>query len=129
MGKSVPMTAIRRIALELCRALVFLRRVRLVHADLKTENILLGRPDMSLEDSDLTIRLVDFGGYVCTCRGRYVVCTDARALRAVIQRERCAWGAAAMALSTHRDSCSCLEQKDNDVTTCQLLMEIACVVL
>jgi len=60
--KSVKLSAIWTVATQLCEALSFLRSVNLVHADLKTENILLSKADMSLDDDDLHIKLIDFGG-------------------------------------------------------------------
>jgi serine/threonine protein kinase len=37
----------RRVAAQLCEALEFLRRSRLIHADLKTENICLAQPGVT----------------------------------------------------------------------------------
>eukprot|EP00293_Proteomonas_sulcata_P018369 CAMPEP_0184287950 /NCGR_PEP_ID=MMETSP1049-20130417/380_1 /TAXON_ID=77928 /ORGANISM="Proteomonas sulcata, Strain CCMP704" /LENGTH=541 /DNA_ID=CAMNT_0026594089 /DNA_START=904 /DNA_END=2529 /DNA_ORIENTATION=- len=60
--RMLSMGTIWRVARQLCEALAFLRSVKLVHADLKTENILLARPDMNLEDKNMCIKLIDFGG-------------------------------------------------------------------
>jgi serine/threonine protein kinase len=46
------MTTLRNVTKQLCAALDFLASVGLIHADLKTENVLLERPDISLEDDN-----------------------------------------------------------------------------
>ena len=43
---------LRSVARQLCEAMDFLCKVGLIHADLKTENVLLHSPDMSLEDDN-----------------------------------------------------------------------------
>lgn len=60
----IRMAAIHVITTQLLQALAFLRSIRLVHADLKTENILLGAPGMTLDmPSDrIFVKLIDFGG-------------------------------------------------------------------
>ena len=60
----IRMSAIRVISRQLFQALAFLRSIRLVHADLKTENILLGAPGMNLDlpEDRIFVKLIDFGG-------------------------------------------------------------------
>jgi len=52
------------VAQQLLHALAFLRSIRLIHADLKTENILLGQPGMTLDTPEdrIFVKLIDFGG-------------------------------------------------------------------
>ena len=55
---------IRMVTQQLLHALAFLRSIRLIHADLKTENILLGQPGMTLDTPEdrIFVKLIDFGG-------------------------------------------------------------------
>jgi len=46
-SSGVRMETARRVAVQLCEALEFLRRSRLIHADLKTENICLAQPGVA----------------------------------------------------------------------------------
>lgn len=50
------MTTLRNVTRQLCAAMDFLSSVGLIHADLKTENVLLERPDISLEDDNPRVR-------------------------------------------------------------------------
>ena len=60
----ITMSAIRVVAKQLLQALAFLKSIKLVHADLKAENILLGAPEMTLDmpEDRLRVKLIDFGG-------------------------------------------------------------------
>ncbi|KAJ1480894.1 kinase-like domain-containing protein, partial [Baffinella frigidus] len=59
--RMVSLKTIWAVAKRLLEALAFLRSVQLVHADLKTENVLLSKPGMTL-DGDVDVKLIDFGG-------------------------------------------------------------------
>ncbi|EKX45219.1 hypothetical protein GUITHDRAFT_139140 [Guillardia theta CCMP2712] len=61
-GRAPRMSVIWQVARQLCEALAFLRTIRLIHTDLKTENILLGSEAMTLDDASVSIKLIDFGG-------------------------------------------------------------------
>jgi len=61
-GRAPRMSVIWQIARQLCEALAFLRTIRLIHTDLKTENILLGTEAMTLDDAAVSVKLIDFGG-------------------------------------------------------------------
>jgi hypothetical protein len=78
--KGVSLALIRRFAIQLLVSLKFLRRERIVHCDLKPENVLLKAPNKA------TIKLIDFGSSCfevnktygrCSCVSLY---TNAHAL-------------------------------------------------
>mmetsp|Transcript_35064 Transcript_35064/g.109575 ORF Transcript_35064/g.109575 Transcript_35064/m.109575 type:complete len:326 (+) Transcript_35064:84-1061(+) len=52
---------LRIISKQLCECMQFLREAGLIHADLKTENVLLQHPDMTLDDPNPRVKLIDFG--------------------------------------------------------------------
>uniref|UniRef100_A0A7S0HAX4 Protein kinase domain-containing protein n=1 Tax=Hanusia phi TaxID=3032 RepID=A0A7S0HAX4_9CRYP len=60
-SRGVRMEIARKIAKDLCEALDFLNKAGLVHADLKTENVVMARPGMTLDDPTLSVKLIDFG--------------------------------------------------------------------
>mmetsp|Transcript_39076 Transcript_39076/g.103327 ORF Transcript_39076/g.103327 Transcript_39076/m.103327 type:complete len:191 (+) Transcript_39076:618-1190(+) len=55
------MTTVKNITRQLCAAMNYLQSVGLIHADLKTENVLLENAEASLYDDNPRIKLIDFG--------------------------------------------------------------------
>jgi dual specificity tyrosine-phosphorylation-regulated kinase 2/3/4 len=62
---STPLVSVRYIARQLVEALLYLKRIGIVHCDIKPENILLERPD------SLNVKLIDFGSACYAGRAVY----------------------------------------------------------
>jgi len=62
---SIPLVTVRHIARQLVEALLYLKRIGIVHCDIKPENILLERPD------SLNVKLIDFGSACYAGRAVY----------------------------------------------------------
>eukprot|EP00286_Rhodomonas_abbreviata_P022710 CAMPEP_0181307388 /NCGR_PEP_ID=MMETSP1101-20121128/10851_1 /TAXON_ID=46948 /ORGANISM="Rhodomonas abbreviata, Strain Caron Lab Isolate" /LENGTH=452 /DNA_ID=CAMNT_0023413597 /DNA_START=130 /DNA_END=1485 /DNA_ORIENTATION=+ len=60
-GGKLSLQTLRSVAKQLCEALQFLHDATLVHADLKTENVVLGSPSSDLSQPYPVLKLIDFG--------------------------------------------------------------------